>query len=517
MSLNGITNDAKIWNYLKSKGLNDYAISGIMGNMFAESGLSPTNMQDSFEKKLGYNDATYTAAVDNGTYKNFIKDGCGFGLTQTTFWSRKENLYNYAKSRGVSIGDLEMQLDFFWKELTEDFKSVYQSLQSVKSVKEASDLMLTKFEMPGDVSNSMKNLRASYSQKYYNAYANTNKGSGKVATIDTNKAINALIAIAKNEVGYLEKASNSNLDDKTANSGYNNYTKYWRDVMPEWNGQYWCAVFVSWCFMQAFGKETATKLLKHWPYVYCPTMADLFTLNANPKVGDIVIFYRSGEFKHTGIVIAVNGDYFETIEGNASAGSSITPNGGGVVKKSYYNSQLPGTKFCTPDYSIVTNVNSTSLSNSSSSSSSYATNTTSLLCKGSKGSSVKDLQEKLNKLGYNLVVDGEFGDKTENAVLDFQHKSNIEVDGVVGPTTLSFLNTAIGKLSTANSSSESKMPYIVQITASELNIRSNAGMQYPIVGVIKDRGCYTIVEEKDGWGLLKSKAGWICLQYTRKI
>ena len=80
MGLNGKTNEEKIWNYLKSKGLNDYAISGIMGNMFAESGLSPTNMQDSFEKKLGYNDATYTAAVDNGTYKNFIKDGCGFGV-----------------------------------------------------------------------------------------------------------------------------------------------------------------------------------------------------------------------------------------------------------------------------------------------------------------------------------------------------------------------------------------------------------------------------------------------------
>ena len=513
MSLNGTTNDAKIWNYLKSKGLNDYAISGIIGNMFAESGLSPTNMQDSFEKKLGYNDATYTAAVDNGTYKNFVKDGCGFGLTQTTFWSRKQNLYNYAKSRGVSIGDLEMQLDFFWKELTEDFKSVYQSLQSVKSVKEASDLMLTKFEMPGDMSSSVKNLRASYSQKYYDAYANK---SGQVTTtVDINIPINALIAIAKNEIDYLEKASNANLDDKTANAGYNNYTKYWRDVLPEWNGQYWCAVFVSWCFMQAFGKETASKLLKHWPYVYCPTMADLFTLNANPKVGDIVIFYRNGEFKHTGIVITVKGDYFETIEGNASAGSNITPNGGGVVKKSYYNSQLPGTKFCTPDYSIVTKVNSTSSSNSSSSSSSSAT--TSLLRKGSKGSSVKDLQEKLNKLGYNLVVDGDFGDKTRSAVLDFQRRSNIEVDGVVGPTTLSFLNAAIGKLQTTNTSPSTKNPHMVQITASELNIRSGPGTQYQILGCIKDRGCYTIVEEKDGWGLLKSKVGWICLQYTRKI
>lgn len=111
--------------------------------------------------------------------------------------------------------------------------------------------------------------------------------------------------------------------------------------------------------MKAFGLDAAKKLLKHWPYVYCPTMANLFKLNANPKVGDIVIFYRNGVFAHTGIVIAVNGDQFTTIEGNTSSGSSIIPNGGAVCMKSYYNSRLPGTKFCTPDWSIVADVEAT--------------------------------------------------------------------------------------------------------------------------------------------------------------
>jgi hypothetical protein len=166
-------------------------------------------------------------------------------------------------------------------------------------------------------------------------------------------AIDKLIQIAKNEVGYLEKASNSQLDSKTANAGSNNYTKYWRDVKPSYQGQPWCAGFVSWCFMKAFGQEKAKELLKHWPYVYCPTIADLFTLNSNPKVGDIVIFYRNGVFAHTGIVIKVSGDKFWTVEGNTSGGSTIIANGGGVCQKSYYNSNLPGTKFCTPNYSLV--------------------------------------------------------------------------------------------------------------------------------------------------------------------
>lgn len=175
-------------------------------------------------------------------------------------------------------------------------------------------------------------------------------------TMNKDKAIDALIACAENEVGYLEKKSNSQLDDKTANAGYNNYTKYWRDVYPQYQAQAWCAAFVSWCMMKTFGLDVAKKLLKHWPYVYCPTLGNLFTKYANPQRGDIVIFYRNGTFAHTGLVTKVEGDKFYTIEGNTSGGSSIVPNGGGVYAKSYYNSNLPGTKFCRPDYSIVTSI-----------------------------------------------------------------------------------------------------------------------------------------------------------------
>ena len=167
------------------------------------------------------------------------------------------------------------------------------------------------------------------------------------------EAIDRVIQIAENEVGYLEKKSNSNLYDKTANAGTANYTKYWQDIKPEYQGQPWCACFVTWCYVQAFGKSAAAELLRHYPYVYCPTMASLFALHGLPQKGDVVIFKRNGTFTHTGIVTSVNGDYFTTIEGNTSGGSTIIANGGGVCKKGYYNSNLPGTKFCRPDYSVL--------------------------------------------------------------------------------------------------------------------------------------------------------------------
>jgi len=62
-------------------------------------------------------------------------------------------------------------------------------------------------------------------------------------------AYDTVIEIAKEEVGYLEKASNYNLDSKTGNAGSANYTKYWRDIQPSYQGEPWCACFVTWCLV----------------------------------------------------------------------------------------------------------------------------------------------------------------------------------------------------------------------------------------------------------------------------
>lgn len=150
-----------------------------------------------------------------------------------------------------------------------------------------------------------------------------------------------VLQIANNELGYLEKASASNLDDKTANAGKANYTKYWRDLCPSFQGQAWCNCFVNWCFAQAYGATEAKKMLysnSGWSY-YTPTSSDYFKKNnawtTTPKEGYIIYFKNSTRIHHVGIVTEVSNGRVFTIEGNTSKGTAVIPNGGGVYAKDY--------------------------------------------------------------------------------------------------------------------------------------------------------------------------------------
>lgn len=163
-------NEVKIWSFLHEKGLNDYAVAGIMGNLFAESGLNPHNLQNTYEKKLGMTDSAYVAAVDNGSYTNFVRDSAGFGLAQWTYWSRKQALLEFAHSVGKSIGDLDMQLTFLWKEMSA-YIDMMTTLRSATSVFEASNAVLLNFERPADQSKIVQKKRAEYGQKYYDQFA----------------------------------------------------------------------------------------------------------------------------------------------------------------------------------------------------------------------------------------------------------------------------------------------------------------------------------------------------------
>jgi N-acetylmuramoyl-L-alanine amidase len=127
------------------------------------------------------------------------------------------------------------------------------------------------------------------------------------------------------------------------------------------------------------------------------------------------------------------------------------------------------------------------------------------------GNRCKELQEKLISLGYDCGgygADGKFGKGTYESLIKFQQDYNLKVDGLAGKAIFDKLDELIAS---KNSS------YKVKITASVLNVRKGAGTNYAIATTVKKNEVYTIVEEKNGWGKLKSEAGWISLSYTTRI
>ena len=252
-----------------------------------------------------------------------------------------------------------------------------------------------------------------------------------------------LVSIAEAEIGYHEKASNSNLDSKTANSGKGNYTKYSRDLHKAgyYNGNKqgfdWCDQFVDWCFYQLCGRSKDKA-----EYIECQTgkygagcgfsmkyykAAGRF--DGNPKVGDQIFFKYSDDDStadHTGIVVDLTATMILTVEGNS---------GGEVKHKAYQRTDKTIVGYAHPRYdaepekTVTKEVKTVNIAMP-------------ILRKGSTGEAVKTLQRLLRQLQYVntdgktlLIVDGSFGSNTDAAVKRYQQKHLNGVDGIVGIKT----------------------------------------------------------------------------------
>ena len=170
-------------------------------------------------------------------------------------------------------------------------------------------------------------------------------------------SLSALLTKIKGEDGYQEKASNSNLDSKSANAGYNNYTKYSRDInslgLMGCQGQPWCGTFQFWIEYAVFG---LIKALEN----FCMTRSTYVAYNVfstreafrkkgkyvkTPKVGYLVVFKQS----HIGRVIAVTATHITTMEGNTSAKYGDR-NGGTVKQKTYSRNDSIIDGYCAIEY-----------------------------------------------------------------------------------------------------------------------------------------------------------------------
>lgn len=155
--------ERNIYRALRAGGLSPAGACGVMGNMYCES-LLKSNI---VEKRCSLSDEDYTYNVDNGIFsmQQFIHDAYGYGLAQWTFYTRKQELYTLAKSKGVSIGDEAMQCELCLRELQRDYRELYNYLCVAEDLFTAASRVCKEFEKP-----AVENVFPRYdaAQRYYN-------------------------------------------------------------------------------------------------------------------------------------------------------------------------------------------------------------------------------------------------------------------------------------------------------------------------------------------------------------
>lgn len=448
MGLKGSTTEEKIWNFLKAKGLNDYGTAGLMGNLFAESGLIPTNLQNSYEKKLGMTDDLYTTSVDNGDYSNFANDSAGYGLAQWTYHTRKKAMLEYARSKDRSIGDPEIQLEFLVKELSDGYKALLNALKTASSVKAASDAVLTQFERPADQSTAVKKKRASYGEKYYKKYAEATSSPQNGGIIMARTVTTGFISDTVNgiKVNSTIKCSSGNYDNMSSRS-----VAY---VVMHYTGNSKDAAKANANYFKTSGRNASAHFF----------------------VDDTAI-YQSVELRDKAWHCGTSGTYYHN---------------------SCRNTNSIGIEMCCTagNYKI---------SDKTKKNAAYLC---AHICK----------LLGITASGVDTYVLRHYDVTHKNCPAQMAGANNAEwtafksmVKSILSSTASSTKTTA------AASSSSSKVNYRVKINTPVLNVRKGPGTNYGISTTVKSGEVYTIVAETNGWGKLKSGAGYISLSYTVKV
>lgn len=479
MALVGSTNAQRIWNFCIAKGLTPYGAAGLMGNIDAESALISINLQDSCQGRLKCNDETYVALVDSGVYtkEQFVYDQAGFGLCQWTYWTRKKALYEYAKSTGRSIGDLEMQLEYIFIELQKSFSKVLNVLKTATSVMEASDIVLMEFECPYNAE-SHKIKRASFGQKYYTLFVtNSTKGVENMGYLYFTKGQSVKVSehfvstefdchgrgccsqtvVNEKLIEYLEKIRNHFNAPITITSPYR---------CPTHNSR--------------IGGATGSRHSKG-------DAADIVVKGVAPR--EVAKYAESIGIMGIGLYETSSDGHFVHIDTREKKSFWYG-------QKEAYRSTFGGSAPANTTTGTTTTTNTTSTT--------YKT-----LSQGSSGEAVKTLQENLNTLGHSCgTADGIYGAKTANAVREFQKKHNLTRDGIAGPLTQAAIKSALaGSFNVGDT---------VVVVANLLNVRKGAGTNYAVKTTVKKNAVYTLSDVQNGWGKLQEISGWVSLQYCQK-
>ena len=458
-----------IYDACRAAGMTLAGAIGLLGNLQGEaSDFDPMRVETSYLNRFKLTEEEYTRRADAGepiyNGKYFIKDSAGYGIAQWTYWGRKKNLLDFAKSRGASVGDLDTQIAFMLKEMQTHYTRTWKILTTTDSIAAAVKICVTEYEKPANQSSAIEKRT-----RYANAWAKLISEGGttepetpaapaapETDVFDRQK----LIALAESEVGYIEKRNALLLDEKLANGGSANYTKYARDLDAIGNfyngkkqGYAWCDVFVDWLFVKSFGVENALKLLctkRGSSGAGCTYSLNYFIAagrfhkrGERPEPGDQIFFGNVGNSNHTGLVYKVDDTTVYTIEGNTSDAFGVISNGGCVCKKSYPLNYSFIAGYGRPNYNdefVGNSVEDSTVVPTEPKQDDNTSTSTGMpeIKKGDKGTHVKKAQQLLIARGYScgsFGADGDFGDGTYNAVIAFQKANGLEVDGIIGEAT----------------------------------------------------------------------------------
>lgn len=513
-----------IYSKLKAAIGNDFGVCGLMGNLKAESNMRANNLQNTYSKKFGMSDEQYTEAVDNGSYTNFVRDSAGYGLAQWTYWSRKEKLLKYAQAYGTSIGDEDMQIEFMLGELVASYPTVLNALKNAKSVREASDIVLTQYERPADQSESVQVKRASYGEEFYKQFVTTTEGKEETDMGYTNSPL----------VTYKRITNN-----KTANRKYGITRITPHCIVGQWTAKQGCDYFATTdreCSANYIvGKDGSVGLsVEEKDRSWCSSSSDndhravtiecasdtsspyAFTDVCYNKLIDLCvdICKRYGKTK-----LLWFGDKTKTLNYKPASNEMVI-----TVHRWFANKSCPGDWLYSRLGDLAAKVTARlgGATTTPTEESKTETNMSFPACPFTVQVFVNDLNYRSTG-SMNGTVKGQTGKGTFTIVevKDGWGKLKSGVGWIYLENT-SYVK--IGKTvtgATTTKKEETFKPYAVRVKIKDLNIRKGPGTNYGKNGFCPV-GVYTIIAESDGagaskWGKLKSGVGWISLDYVTKI
>ena len=575
-----MSNAQIIWDFLKGKGLTDFAAAGLMGNLYAESALNPGNLQNTYEKKFGLTDKEYTEQVDNGTYTNFAKDSGGYGLAQWTWHTRKQGLLDLAKKNKTSIGDMNTQLEYLWYEISGHYKTaVLNPINKATSVREASDIVLTQYERPSDQGEAMREKRANYGMKYYIEFATTTPKDTLPLTGPGGLAPEYQDQDTLNEP--IQRFTNSDLVELSMLSP--NCNK---------NRNHTIDTITIHCLV---GQATLENALEWFSRPSTEASCN-YVIDKDGRIGlcveekDRSWCTSSRSNDHRAITIEVASDKTHPYAVNNKAYEALIVLLADICKRNnikslkwkadknligqvdkqnmtvhrwFANKSCPGEYLYTRHSEIADRVNTLlgvvtpadptpapspsktywyrvrkSWENASSQIGAYSNYENAVNACKKAGPEYKVFDEEGKALypdtqvtKYSFTVGQEVklvpgskyssGQPIPSWLFDkeklYVRKDNGDGSYVFSTLASGAVTGIVYGSALVPYEANSNKEYVVQITAAALNVRSGPGSSNKVVTQVKKDQTYTICEEKDGWGKLKNGKGWISLAYTKKV